>query len=593
MLILTPIGIILTLIGGLTVNNEKNAENQLLLDRFNSFRVLLESGDLSFDTTQDKAKLENLLSEKVVLSEILRNDYSVVYSSENSALPLISESEKNDVDNAFAGFETIKNEVGDNGEPVLSVVTPLVVNNKVVAVLHQVLSREEYFSRVRQYSIFIISISLVGIIVSYLSIHILLYRLVLRNIFKLKRYADEIKKGKLDTKIDIKTEDEIGELAASFNQMVKKLLESRRHIEKNMEDLSREHSKLSSLVEGVRLGVVMVDLNLNVILANSAAKSVVSGSPDKDFSFKELSKKIKGKMDVSQALSYYVKSGKFLNIQEAMINDRYFRFFMSPVRDIAEKVFIGAVMVMEDITEEKELDKMRTEIISITSHQLRTPSTIVKGNLEMILGGDLGKVNKKQKELLDDTYLGNQRMIRLINDLMDVAKIDEGKFVLNTESVHLEDLVDNVVNALKPFAKEKKVSLSYDRPKDSLAPVKINSQRVGQVLQNLIDNAIKYSSGQKKGEVNIQLREGVKFIEFLVADNGIGIPEKEQGKMFERFSRGSNSTKLDPGGGSGLGLYIAKAIVESGGGKLWFESKENAGTTFHATFPYDYEEKKA
>jgi signal transduction histidine kinase len=241
---------------------------------------------------------------------------------------------------------------------------------------------------------------------------------------------------------------------------------------------------------------------------------------------------------------------------------------------------------MEDITEEKKLDKMRTEIVSITSHQLRTPATIVKGNLEMVLGGDIGEITKDQKEILSDTYLGNERMIRLINDLMDVAKIDEGKFSVSLEPAQLEDVVAEVVKNVTPFAVEKHVSLTYDYPHSKLQPVKINRQRVAQVIQNLVDNSIKYSSVGDKGAVKIDIDEGATALEFIVSDNGIGIPEAEQAKMFERFSRGSNSTRLDPGGGSGLGLYIAKAVVEQGGGRIWFVSKEGGGTTFHATFPY-------
>jgi signal transduction histidine kinase len=416
---------------------------------------------------------------------------------------------------------------------------------------------------------------------------IYLSRVITKPIISLRNAAEEISKGKLETRAEIRSRDEIGNLAASFNQMTKKLLESRQSIEENVKELSAEHGKLASLVESVRLGVVMVDLSLNVILANSAAKKVFGKPSSKNITFRDLSSKLVSSVDISQALSYYVHTGTPLNIQEVMIDDRYFRLFMSPVRDIVEKVFIGAVVVMEDITEQKKLDKMRTEIVSITSHQLRTPSTIIKGNLEMVLGGDVGEVSKGQKELLQDTYLGNERMIRLINDLMDVAKIDEGKFKVALEPAQLEDAVAEVIKNLTPLADEKKVSLVYNHSSVPFPPVKINRQRVLQVIQNIIDNAIKYSSIDDKGKVVVEIQEISKFLELIVRDNGIGIPENEQDKMFERFSRGSNSTKLDPGGGSGLGLYIAKAVVEQGGGRIWFESKEGEGTTFHATFPYN------
>lgn len=425
-------------------------------------------------------------------------------------------------------------------------------------------------------------ILLVGVAFAFISV----LRLT-KDLKLLRNLAEEVRRGNLKAKTNIKSGDEIGDLAKSFNQMTENLLKSRQGMEEKVKELSAEHGKLASLVESVRLGVVMVDLSLNVILANSAAKKVFGKPAAKNITFKDLSSKLVSSVDISQALSYYVHTGTPLNIQEVTIDDRYFRLFMSPVRDIVEKVFIGAVVIMEDITEQKKLDKMRTEIVSITSHQLRTPSTIIKGNLEMVLGGDVGEVNKDQKELLEDTYLGNERMIRLINDLMDVAKIDEGKFKVALEPAQLEDTVAEVVKNLMPLAQEKKVSLAYTHSSSPLPPVKINRQRVSQVIQNIIDNAIKYSSIDDKGKVSIEIQEGSKFLEFIVKDNGIGIPANEQDKMFERFSRGSNSTKLDPGGGSGLGLYIAKAVVEQGGGRIWFESKEGEGTIFHATFPYN------
>jgi signal transduction histidine kinase len=583
-LTLVPVFLILTSISGLAIYNKKAAEEQLLFNRLNSFLTLLESGDLSFDAAQDKIKIESLLSEKVVLSEILRKDYSVAYSSENSAAPLISEEEKGDVDDAFNyGLETTKTVKADEGA-LFSIVTPLVVNDKVAAVLHQVLLNVESSSRVAEYAMFIIFLMLIGLFFCFLTISVLLDKVILKGLYKLKEATIEIRKGHLSKKIEISSRDEIGELASSFNHMSKDLLDSRRRIEEKVKEISQEHGKISSLVESVNLGVVMVDLSLNVILANSAAKKILGKLSHQKISFSDISKRIKGNIDISQALSYYVKSGKPLNIQEAIISDRYFRLFMSPVRDIAEKVFIGAVMVMEDITEEKNLGKMRSEIISVTSHQLRTPSTIIKGNLEMILGGDAGQMNDMQKELLNDAYLGNQRMIRLINDLMDASKIDEGKFSLIMEKNQLEDVIEDIVKEISPLAKEKKVQVSYKR--ESMPPVKINRQRVKETLQNLIVNAISYSSIEDRGRVEISIdRQGEDFLRFVVKDNGVGIPEKEQGKLFERFYRGSNVSKMDPGGGSGLGLYIAKAVIEQGGGKISFISKEGEGTIFFATFP--------
>jgi signal transduction histidine kinase len=437
----------------------------------------------------------------------------------------------------------------------------------------------------RTYLTILLAIFLLAITIIPLFSTLFMKRTVVDPIKRLNAVTKKITEGDLTKRADVASHDEIGGLSTSFNSMTEKLVDSNRNLSAKVKELSEEHGRLSSLVESVKLGVVMVDLRLTVILANSAAKTIFGKDLPKNLTFKDISEKIKGSVNISQALSYYVHAGKPLNIQEVMIGENYYRLFMSPVRDIVEHIFIGAVVVMEDITEQKKLDKMRTEIVSVTSHQLRTPATIVKGNLEMVLGGDVGKVTKAQRELLDDTYLGNERMIHLINDLMDAAKINEGKLVFPIEPIRLEDIVEEVVKENEPFAKEKHVELDFVRPSAPLPMVKINSQRVKQVFQNIIDNAVKYSAVGDKGNVEVEVNEDKGFLRLSVKDNGIGIPKADQGKIFERFSRGSNSTKLDPGGGSGLGLYIAKAVVEQGGGKIWFDSVEGKGTTFYTTFP--------
>ena len=408
---------------------------------------------------------------------------------------------------------------------------------------------------------------------------------VVDPIKRLNMVTQRITEGDLSRRVEVRTTDEIGDLSLSFNKMTEKLVDANGDLLAKVKELSEEHGRLSSLVESVKLGVVMVDLRLTVILANQSARTIFGKPQAKTISFKDMSDKIKGSVNISQALSYYVHAGKPLNIQEVMIGEAYYRLFMSPVRDIIEHIFIGAVVVMEDITEQKKLDKMRTEIVSVTSHQLRTPATIVKGNLEMVLGGDVGKITKAQKELLDDTYSGNERMIRLINDLMDAAKINEGKLVFPLAPVQLEDIVEEVTKENQAFADEKRVKLAYIKPAENLPKVNLNKEKIKQVFQNLIDNAVKYSSIDDKGRVEVGIQSDDKFLRFAVKDNGIGIPKGDQEKMFERFSRGSNSTKLDPGGGSGLGLYIAKAVVEQAGGKIWFESKEGEGSTFYVAFP--------
>ncbi len=354
-------------------------------------------------------------------------------------------------------------------------------------------------------------------------------------------------------------------------------------IEKTLE-LNKEHGRMLSLVESIKLGIVMLDLNYNILSANAAAKEIFNKKPEENIEFRELQEGLKT-ADLSHTLTYYVGEKRSINIKEVKFKDKYYRLFLSPVRDIEQKEFIGAVIIIEDITTAKLVDQMRTEIISTTSHQLRTPLSVIKGNLEMVINGDLGKVSKDQIEVLTEALAGDERMIKLVNDLTDVSKITEGNLGLNFEEQNLVSLVNENVKNLSPFAEQRKVKIIFDSTKDKFV-VKIDKERMSQVIQNLIDNAIKYCPHDDRGEVKVKLVKKDHSVEIVIKDNGVGIPKPEQEKIFERFFRASNATQLDPGGGTGLGLFIAKSIIELHKGKIWFETEEGKGTTFHVELPY-------
>lgn len=184
-LTLSPLIIVLLIISILAIYNKSSAEKQLLINGMNSYRGLLESGDLSFDSLQDKTKLESLLNEKVEFAEILRNDYSILYTSENSATPLITDQEKNIAEEAFKGIETTRNIIRNN-HSILETITPLIVENRVVAILHLGVSYEKSNARIIQYAIYFLSLAIIAIVFCYLFVSILLKNIILKNIYSLK-----------------------------------------------------------------------------------------------------------------------------------------------------------------------------------------------------------------------------------------------------------------------------------------------------------------------------------------------------------------------------------------------------------------------
>lgn len=246
---------------------------------------------------------------------------------------------------------------------------------------------------------------------------------------------------------------------------------------------------------------------------------------------------------------------------------------------------IGTIKVFRDITYEREIDKAKTEFVSLASHQLRTPLSTVNWYAEMLLEGDVGELNEKQKKYLDEVYRSNQRMVELVNALLDVSSLELGTFMVEPESTDIIKLARSVIDEQKPQIKAKKITFSFLSDKN-IPLMEADPKHLRMVLQNILSNAIKYTP--EKGEIKLTVSLADKSnIRLKISDTGYGIPKNQQGKIFTKLFRADNVRDKDTDG-TGLGLYIVKSIVENSGGKVWFKSeggKENKGTTFYVTLP--------
>ncbi|MCG2689831.1 HAMP domain-containing histidine kinase [Candidatus Parcubacteria bacterium] len=232
---------------------------------------------------------------------------------------------------------------------------------------------------------------------------------------------------------------------------------------------------------------------------------------------------------------------------------------------------------------EKFIEGLKTEFVSIAAHQLRTPLSAIKWIIRMLLDEDLGPLNKDQKDYLTKAYINNERMVKLINDLLNVSKIEEGRFLNKPTKESLSGIIEEALALWVGSAKRKGLVLTFKKSKSRSPTVLVDKEKIVLVLHNLVENSIKYSN---HGEIIIKIdfeKVNSRFV-ISVKDGGEGIPEEEQEKVFTRFFRASNASKIDTEG-TGLGLYIAKHIVQSHGGKIWFESEEGKGTTFYFTLP--------
>jgi signal transduction histidine kinase len=253
---------------------------------------------------------------------------------------------------------------------------------------------------------------------------------------------------------------------------------------------------------------------------------------------------------------------------------------VNAVAIIRNELIEGAVLVFHDITELHNLEKIRQDFVANVSHELRTPITNIKGYAETILEGAL-EDKENIKEFINIIYQESNRMANLIDDLLDLSKIESGKIKMNFSALEIKPIIERCLAVLEKPIKEKNLSVSFNIPK-SLSKVMADEIRLTQVLLNLLDNAVKYTN--EGGKITIDVFEKDDFVQVDITDTGIGIPEEDLPRIFERFYRVDKARSRQLGG-TGLGLSIVKHIVLAHGGKVWVKSKLGIGSTFSFTIP--------
>ena len=264
------------------------------------------------------------------------------------------------------------------------------------------------------------------------------------------------------------------------------------------------------------------------------------------------------------------------------------------------KQIVGAVQGFRDVTREKEMDTAQTEFVSLASHQLRTPLSTVNWYTEMLLDGDAGKILKEQKQYLNEIYHANQRMVELVNAFLNVSRVEFGTFSVDPEPINIVEITQSVVAEMKPQILQKQLKIREDY-ENNIPLVPADPKLVRIIVQNLLTNSVKYTPNSGQIEVGVSLnrdslvyhnKQPKRYIRITVKDNGYGIPEEEQGKIFSKMYR-ANNAKVKDAEGTGLGLYLVKAVLDRVGGMIWFESPgENQGTSFYVTIPVEGMQKK-
>ena len=357
-----------------------------------------------------------------------------------------------------------------------------------------------------------------------------------------------------------------------------------------------EKDKIEAIVSNFVDPIMVLDTEDKITLFNPSAENIFGLSKEtfgkkfsqKDnFSMKNIKELIKYEYSVKVAEELKLDDD---SIEEVVIDngdgEQTYKVTTSGVIG-KNKENLGTMKIFYNLTREKMIDKLKSEFISIAAHQLRTPLSAIKWSIRMILDGDAGELNEEQDEILTKGYESNERIIILVNDMLNVSRIEEGRFGYSFEMSSFHEVFEQVSTNLAQRIKEADLKFEIKIP-EKVPNIYMDKTKMTMVLQNLLENAVKYT--QAHGRLSLLLEVEDKFIKIKVKDNGVGIPKDDQEKLFSKFFRASNVIRLQTEG-SGLGLFIVKNVVEKHGGKILCNSEEGLGTEFIVTLPITSEKK--
>jgi len=442
-------------------------------------------------------------------------------------------------------------------EKMLYIGIPLIINGEISGVLRLSLYFEEinlWFSNLRRnISLIVLSLIILSLFVSYV-----LSRNISKPIRKLREAAQKTASGEMNIQVLIKEKGELKELAESFNSMTERLSQL-------FDDLNAQKEQLMCILQTMEEGLVTLDNTGRIIFCNDRFKTIINNSsPEGQFYWEFIR--------ISEFKTIFAKSKKErkTQIEEIALDEKVFLCSANYLETRHE-----IVITFHEITTEKNLEKIKKDFVVNVSHELRTPLTSIKGYLETIEGLD-----ETQKQYLNTAKRNTERLISIVKDLLLISEIESDEFKIKKQDVNIKDLLLRVIKIFKPSVEQKKLKLEIDLEKN-MPEIKGDPFKLEQVFINLIDNAVKYT---EEGTIRIQAKKTNSNIEISVKDTGIGIPEQDLPRIFERFYVVDKSRSKTVGG-TGLGLSIVKHIIHLHKGTIKVESKPGQGTAFCISLP--------
>lgn len=408
-----------------------------------------------------------------------------------------------------------------------------------------------------------------------------------------------LSEGNMLSRVSVNTHDEIEDLAHAFNAMAEKLSRSITELKHKGEVLaaqkeiaSAERNKIEIILSGITDAVIAVDLDRNIVLFNKAAVLLTGWRSHEVIgqTVHDVLKMFKGNVEMLPEQYCPVKND---GTEGIVHTDHNVRMISAKGREqsidlvvghIKEggSVGLGCILSMHDLTHEEVLERIKREFVSIVAHQLRTPLTAIKWSLNSLMETKRIRASDAEKKYVENAFASTERMINLVNDLLNVARIEEGRFVYKPTLAHIGQILEAIVVMNKPDAERKRIGIVFKKTKRPIAQVRVDINAIQLAIQNIVNNAIRYTS--RGGAVTITLQGTEREVRIEIADTGIGIGDEERDQLFTKFFRGEGAISAEPSG-SGLGLFISKNIIKAHGGRIWFESEKGKGTTCFITLP--------
>lgn len=439
---------------------------------------------------------------------------------------------------------------------------------------------ESLYSNINDITVIFVTASFFAAILVLL-ITIVISRAITRPIDEMKKQTIRISRGDYSGKVRVYSNDELGQLADAVNNLSVR-------VEEAQESSEAERRRLDSVLSHMTDGVVATDRRGNIIIMNEAASTLLDQNENDSIGVSIL--------DILDLRSQYTLRDLLENQDEVMIDlsdvehEQILNAYFSLIQ--RESGFIsGLVCVLHDVTEQQKIERERESFVSNVSHELRTPLTSMKSYIEALNDG-AWKDPEVAPGFLKVTQNETERMMRMINDLLNLSRMDSGTSKLQLELVNLNELYSYVLDRFDMMINTddgsgKKYSIKRDFTKRDLW-VELDTDKIVQVIDNIMNNAIKYSPDG--GEITCRLLETHKHVILSISDEGLGVPKKDLTHIFDRFFR-VDKARSRAQGGTGLGLAISKEVVEMHKGKIWLDSTEGRGSTFYISLPYEsYEE---